>query len=93
MTRFVDWRHTYRTVKDLVEYWKTDFNWRKVEEDLNTKLPQFTSSVDTGEPTHGSIKLHFALRRSSRPNAIPLLFVHGWPGNFAEVRGTSMHKP
>ncbi|KAG9039362.1 hypothetical protein FRB95_010650 [Tulasnella sp. JGI-2019a] len=71
-------------VRDLVDYWKTSFDWRKVEVELNTKLPQFTTVIDTGVAEHGSLKIHFAHRRSSRPNAIPLLFIHGWPGNFAE---------
>ncbi|KAG9014013.1 hypothetical protein FRB94_000210 [Tulasnella sp. JGI-2019a] len=72
-------------VKDLVEYWKSGFDWRTWEAELNAKLPQFTTLVDTGDSVHGSMKIHFAHRKSSRPNAIPLLFVHGWPGHFAEV--------
>ncbi|KAG8858263.1 hypothetical protein FRB96_005393 [Tulasnella sp. 330] len=55
-------------VKDTVEYWKTTFDWRKCEANLNTKLPQFTTGIDTGIAAHGSLKL----------------FIHGWPGNFAE---------
>ncbi|KAG8863177.1 hypothetical protein FRB96_009359 [Tulasnella sp. 330] len=73
------------TVKDLVEYWKAEFDWRKAEKALNAKLPQYTAEIDTGRPEHGTLKIHFAHRTSSRPDAIPLLFVHGWPGNFSEV--------
>lgn len=29
--------------------------------------------------------MHFVHQKSSNPNAIPLLFVHGWPGSFLEV--------
>lgn len=29
--------------------------------------------------------LHFVHHRSSRSDAIPLLFIHGWPGSFLEV--------
>lgn len=35
---------------------------------------------------HGeTLSIHFVHHRSSRENAIPLLFQHGWPGNFLEV--------
>ncbi|KAG8896494.1 hypothetical protein FRB99_008861, partial [Tulasnella sp. 403] len=72
-------------VKDLVEYWQNDFDWRTVEKRLNTKLPQFMTEIETGDDAQGSLKIHFAHVRSSRPHAIPLLVIHGWPGNFAEV--------
>ncbi|KAG9028110.1 hypothetical protein FRB95_006834 [Tulasnella sp. JGI-2019a] len=72
-------------VKELVEYWKTEFDWRKAESALNAKLPQYTTVIDTGTSEHGSLNIHFAHRRSSRLDAIPLLFVHGWPGNFSEI--------
>lgn len=72
------------TVQDLVEYWKTSFNWRKIENDINTKLPQFKTPIDAEDP-HGILTLHFVHKRSPKPNAIPLLFSHGWPGNFLEV--------
>lgn len=31
------------------------------------------------------VPLHFVHHRSSRDDAIPLLFIHGWPGSFLEV--------
>ncbi|KAG9047949.1 hypothetical protein FS837_001133 [Tulasnella sp. UAMH 9824] len=71
------------TVQELVEYWKSGYDWRKAETELNTKLPQFTTDIVTEE--HSTLAVHFAHVRSSRPNAIPLLVIHGWPGNFAEV--------
>jgi pimeloyl-ACP methyl ester carboxylesterase len=51
-----------------------------------TRLQQFTTIV---EPTIGNdtspIPLHFVHHRSPREDAIPLLFIHGWPGSFLEV--------
>ena len=35
-------------------------------------------------PTYGPQVLHYAHHRSSNPNAIPLIIVHGWPGSFLE---------
>jgi len=31
------------------------------------------------------VQLHFVHERSSDPNAIPLIFSHGWPGSFIEA--------
>ena len=33
----------------------------------------------------GDIDMHFLHAESSNPNAIPLLFAHGWPGSFLEA--------
>lgn len=33
----------------------------------------------------GTLDMHFVHSKSSQANAAPLLFVHGWPGSFAEV--------
>ena len=69
-------------VKRLTSYWKDKFDWRKTEATLN-KLPQYRSSIQCAgfEP----LQTHFIHQPSNRPNAIPLLFVHGWPGSFVEV--------
>jgi pimeloyl-ACP methyl ester carboxylesterase len=49
-------------------------------------LKQFTTVV---EPVINnaslSVPLHFVHHRSPRKDAIPLLFIHGWPGSFLEV--------
>jgi len=66
-------------VKDLVEYWKNEYDWRAVEAELN-KIPQFTTEID-GQ------KIHFAHVRSSEPNATPILLTHGWPTTFVEYTG------
>ena len=63
-------------VKELAEYWRTEYDWRKHEGRLN-KSPQFTTMID-GE------NVHFLHIRSPEPNALPLLVTHGWPGSVAE---------
>lgn len=60
----------------LLEYWKTGFDWRSQEAMLN-EFDQYRTEVD-------GIGLHFIHQRSSNPDAIPLLLVHGWPGSFIE---------
>lgn len=43
----------------------------------------FQVTVDVEK--HGSVDMHFVHQKSDVPGAIPLLFVHGWPGSFLEV--------
>ncbi|KAG9126370.1 hypothetical protein FRC07_003676 [Ceratobasidium sp. 392] len=78
-----DWGIPLAVLKPVVDYWRTQYDWRAVEEKLNRTLPQFTTEIDT--PSHGIQKIHFVHKRSDNPSAIPLIFVHGWPGNFLEV--------
>lgn len=60
-------------LKDLAEYWRTGFDWRAQEKQLNT-IPQFTTDFD-GQT------VHFLHARSPEPGAVPLLLTHGWPGS------------
>ena len=63
-------------VRELAEYWQKEFDWRAQERRLNG-FPQFTTEID-GE------NVHFLHVRSLRPDALPLLLTHGWPGSFVE---------
>ena len=62
--------------KKLAEYWSTKYDWREQEATLN-KYPQFMTEID-GQ------KIHFLHVRSSEPNAMPLLLLHGYPSSFVE---------
>ena len=64
------------TMKDLVRYWGTKYDWRKAEAKLNA-LPQFITNIDR-------LDIHFIHVRSKHPNALPLLVTHGWPGSVIE---------
>jgi pimeloyl-ACP methyl ester carboxylesterase len=71
----------------ILEYWKTQYDWRKHEASLNAELPQFTLPIDVKD--HGTFQAHFVhqkAQREAKGKPIPLLFLHGWPGHFAEVR-------
>ncbi|HET9783170.1 MAG TPA: epoxide hydrolase [Candidatus Dormibacteraeota bacterium] len=65
--------------RELAEYWMTSYDWRIHEARLN-ELPQFTTEID-GQ------NIHFIHVRSKRPDALPLLLVHGWPGSIVEFMG------
>ena len=63
-------------LRELIDYWRTGFDWRVWEANLNS-FPQFTI------PIRG-IDLHFIRVPSRRPDAMPLLISHGWPGSVFE---------
>ncbi|MEV4128928.1 epoxide hydrolase family protein [Nocardia sp. NPDC049707] len=63
-------------MKDLAEYWRSEYDWRAVEARLN-ELPQFVTDIDGQQ-------LHFLHVRSPEPDAVPLVLSHGWPGSFIE---------
>jgi len=56
---------------ELVEHWRSDYDWRTYEARLN-EVPQFTTKVD-GQT------IHFLHARSPEPDATPLIITHGWP--------------
>ncbi|KAJ9637945.1 hypothetical protein H2204_004535 [Knufia peltigerae] len=97
LTRFVDDQNQpdhedgppRREAEAVARHWRESYDWRAVEASLNSRLEQFTTMVHTARtslhPYPGPIPLHFVHHRSPRADAVPLLFVHGWPGSFIEV--------
>jgi len=63
-------------VRRLAQRWADGYDWRAHEARLN-ELPQYTTTVD-GQ------NIHFIHVRSARPDALPLLLLHGWPGSVLE---------
>ncbi|KAI1816956.1 microsomal epoxide hydrolase [Poronia punctata] len=72
-----------QAIQRIATHWATKYDWRKAEAELNS-LPHFTTTLQAGgfEP----LEIHFIHARSPREDAIPLMFVHGWPGSFLEAR-------
>ena len=64
-------------IKELVEYWRTDFDWRAQEKKLNA-FHHFKSEVE-------GLDIHFIHERGTGPNPIPLVMTHGWPSTFFEM--------
>ncbi|MEU4603941.1 epoxide hydrolase family protein [Kribbella sp. NPDC023972] len=61
---------------ELVDYWRTQYDWRKAEAELNA-YPQFTTTIDGQQ-------IHFLHVKSAEPDALPLVLTHGWPGSIVE---------
>jgi pimeloyl-ACP methyl ester carboxylesterase len=64
------------TMRQLAQYWQSDYDWRKVEARLNA-LPQFVTNID-------GLDIHFIHVRSKHPHALPIIITHGWPGSIIE---------
>lgn len=63
-------------LKGLAEHWRTAYDWRRAEAELNS-YPQSTTTID-GQ------NLHFLHVRSPEADATPLMLIHGWPGSVVE---------
>jgi epoxide hydrolase len=61
-------------VKELIEYWRTSYDWRKHERSLN-QFAHFRTELD-------GIGIHFIHERGKGPNPLPVLLTHGWPDSF-----------
>ncbi len=64
-------------MKELVEYWRTGFDWRAQEEYLNS-FTHFRADID-------GFGIHFIHERGKGPHPIPLILSHGWPNSFCEM--------
>ncbi|KAH9845624.1 putative epoxide hydrolase, partial [Teratosphaeria destructans] len=69
---------TKSDLEPLIDHWLEDYDWRREEASFNENLPQFRAVIN-------GTRLHFVHRRSNAPNAIPLLFVHGFPESFVTI--------
>ncbi|GAA3758323.1 epoxide hydrolase [Plantactinospora mayteni] len=63
-------------LRELVDYWRSGYDWRAAEARLN-EFPQFTTMID-GQ------RIHLVHVRSPEPDAFPLVLTHGWPGSVVE---------
>lgn len=63
-------------LKELADYWRTQYDWRGAEARLN-RFPQFVTEID-------GARLHFLHVRSPEADARPMIITHGWPGSFTE---------
>ena len=63
-------------VQELCAHWRDRYDWRRCEVMLNG-FGQFRTDID-------GLGIHFLHIRSPRPDALPLLMTHGWPGSVIE---------
>jgi epoxide hydrolase len=63
-------------MRDLVEYWRDRYDWRRYENAVNA-YDQYRTTV-SGQP------IHLFHVRSDNPDALPILLLHGWPSSAGE---------
>ena len=64
-------------LRELVEYWRTGYDWRAQERALN-EFDHFRTTVD-------GLGVHFIHERGKGPDPFPLIISHGWPGSVVEM--------
>ncbi|XP_067048086.1 epoxide hydrolase 1-like [Acropora muricata] len=77
----IDWEYGVNPeyMKDVVEYWKTKFDWRKQESILNT-YPHYKTKIS-------GLDIHFVHHKAELKEGqkeLAIMMVHGWPGSFYE---------
>lgn len=77
----MDSRWSYGTnlsyMKDMADYWFNTFNWRMVEDEINS-FPNFIADIE-------GYKIHFLHIKGKGKRSVPLIITHGWPGSFLEM--------
>jgi pimeloyl-ACP methyl ester carboxylesterase len=70
-------------MQETIKYWLEQYDWESEQRKLN-ELPQL--KVDIELEDWGTFGIHFVHQRCKEENGIPLIYLHGWPGNFTEVK-------
>jgi pimeloyl-ACP methyl ester carboxylesterase len=73
-----DWRYGANRayLEDLVQYWRSEFDWRAAERTINS-LPNFRTVI-------GGVPIHFVHARGQGPKPMPLILTHGYPWTFMD---------
>ncbi len=64
-------------IKELVEYWRTGFDWGAREAAING-FDHFRTQVE-------GLGIHFIHQKGQGPSPLPLIITHGWPSSFYEM--------
>jgi pimeloyl-ACP methyl ester carboxylesterase len=64
-------------LRELLAYWRDEFDWREQERKLNA-FSHFLTDVD-------GLTLHYFREPGRGPQPMPILLVHGWPSTFFEM--------
>ena len=73
-------------MQDMKSSWQS-FDFSAAQDKLN-EYPQFIADVPDVDPHTGksdTFKVHFVGIENKDPNAVPVVILHGWPGNFFEI--------
>jgi pimeloyl-ACP methyl ester carboxylesterase len=72
-------------VNSVAKYWADEYDWSAVQDEINANFSHFYTTVPPpGDGYNETVDLHFIHQRSERKDAIPILFLHGWPSTSLE---------
>lgn len=71
----------YDYLKDLKAQFESKWKWESLEKRI-TRYDNFLVHYDNGVD---SLDLHYLYAKSTRPDAIPLILLHGWPGTSVTI--------
>lgn len=74
----------YDSLSDLLDYWRTEFDWHAQERRLNS-FPQYTVEID-------DTLIHFVHIEGAN-SGMPILLGHGWPYSYIEMLPLVSHLP
>ncbi|KAI9664237.1 MAG: hypothetical protein M1831_002416 [Alyxoria varia] len=81
------------TRKWLVEakkVWEGEFDWRETETHINT-FNNYKVPIHADDNPSEEFTIHFIGMFSAKPDAIPIVLIHGWPGCFIEFLDLLTH--
>lgn len=67
---------TRKWLSETRDYWLNTYSWRDEEKRINS-FPNYRMQID-------GVDLHFVALFSEKKDAVPIQFLHGWPGSFIE---------
>lgn len=67
---------TNKWLSETKHYWLNKYDWRAAEKHINS-FANYKMQVK-------NVDMHFVALFSEKKDAIPIMFMHGWPGSFLE---------
>ena len=67
---------THEWLSNAKDYWLNKYDWRAQEKHINS-FPNYTMEIE-------GMSHHFIGLFSEKKDAVPIIFLHGWPGSFIE---------
>jgi microsomal epoxide hydrolase len=67
---------THKWLRETKDYWLNTYSWRSEEARINS-FPNYRMAIN-------GVDLHFVALFSEKQDAVPIQFLHGWPGSFIE---------
>jgi pimeloyl-ACP methyl ester carboxylesterase len=71
-------------IESFAHYWANEYDWAGIEAEINANFSHFYTTVPPGVNYTEPVDLHFIHQKSSRVDATPILFLHGWPSTSLE---------